>query len=1277
MPRPKLALVGSLVVVAAFLLSSLAGLGGASAGTAALAPSAGAGVRAVSPLAIGGPTPVAGPASCAGSTVYSGAQIVIHANGTVTPANAPIQRAGSVYTLDEPVNSSILILGSQLVFDGARCPISYVGTATGGNNTTVEVQGGSNVTVEAVEATGSFSTGIALIDTTAVTVINSSAQHATQIGIAAERSADVNVTRDNVSFSRTGIYFDLVVDGVALRDQANGSSSAAFESFSTIDVQYWDNVVLQTDGIGLVLEYDTGTVAQGNNFSNVAGDAIYEYGGSGGSIRDNDLHGTATYGVRVYVPVGPYSIQGNHITGYSEGIYLEDTYTSGVITVQGNSISDPGTYGIYLEYTGPVNLTGNRIAANATSTATYAIYAYYTYSAVSITGSTLVGGFPYGIYFESGGGSLTLSGNVLGNTTEYGLYAPDTYGLVVTHNDFAVNRTNSGTGISIGSAYPGGAFPTVISDNRLTGGWGTGINLAASETTVGIVGNDLVGTTSVGIDLGNTAGTTSIVGNDLSANATTARLDPSAYGIYVYSASSAPTGPITVLNNSFNGGLAYGIYLYSSGSGITVNDNSFLNVNDSALYDDATEYGPVVVTGNTMSLPRAASDAYGIYLNYVQAPVTITNNSIGGAPYYGIDLDSGSSVNISGNVITDPTGVGIYSEYAYGGVSVLNNRIVGNGSSWSLNATAIYVYDSGGGNVSWIGGNTISGGLGYGLESYYDYSPVNVIAGNSVNGTIFDGIYLYDPYGPTSIVDNAFSGNAQYGIYAAYLDNLTVSGNQFTRSNVSIEIYDTYGPVAIADNNASGSRIAIELSSSYFEGTVSVIGNDFAHSGAAYLNNSVLVAEANTFLGTPVVAFAGDSIQAFYHNNLESGTGSRLNFSGSVPVAGVLNAPLPIGGNYWTGYTPSNCLSGICSPAYLVPSVGGSSGYYDEYPLGQAWTNYAITFAESGLPVGTTWSVSIAGTVYTALAPEPIVYAPSNAEPIIYPYSIAGVGAYSVVTPASGSFVANGTARTISVSFARPAYSVTFEESGLAVGTVWYVNASGNASFASRAFSVSVAGAQNFSLGNLSNGTYSFRVAVGSPYYGTKAPAAANFTVAGAAVTVAYAYVYAPPMFNVTFSIVGLSSGASWSVAFDGHSSSSVGSTNAFVAPAGHYTFQVTVPSGFAVTPSNGTVTVVGGSVSVYLAATPVVATSPTTGGSTVSSGTFYALLAGLVVVLLLAIVGWVLYARRGGRSPPPSGGSPPAGAAGLNAWDGGSAPGGSSPGGPEAGSSPPPPPSA
>jgi len=270
----------------------------------------------------------------------------------------------------------------------------------------------------------------------------------------------------------------------------------------------------------------------------------------------------------------------------------------------------------------------------------------------------------------------------------------------------------------------------------------------------------------------------------------------------------------------------------------------------------------------------------------------------------------------------------------------------------------------------------------------------------------------------------------------------------------------------------------------------------------------------------------------------------------------------------------------------------------------------SIVFVESGLPAGSSWGVSLNGTVSNSTTAT-IAFAQPYGP---YPFTV-GVEAGYAVRPASGLINLIGPAVAVDVSFAPSnttppptTYLVSLLESGLSAGTDWTVSLGGVISSAS-------GDSINFEE---RNGTYSLRVNPIPEYL-------ANFT---SSIVVAGA----PVQLNVTFSSFGypaaitesgLPAHAVWSMSATNTATHQVilgqssTATIAVTLSNGSYTLVAFGPVGYAASVSPSHVTINGGSPTLIS-----VDFTPTSPGAVPPNSVVWLITGVLVITAVLGIVG-------------------------------------------------------
>ncbi|MCI4434872.1 MAG: S8/S53 family peptidase, partial [Thermoplasmata archaeon] len=143
-----------------------------------------------------------------------------------------------------------------------------------------------------------------------------------------------------------------------------------------------------------------------------------------------------------------------------------------------------------------------------------------------------------------------------------------------------------------------------------------------------------------------------------------------------------------------------------------------------------------------------------------------------------------------------------------------------------------------------------------------------------------------------------------------------------------------------------------------------------------------------------------------------------------------------------------------------------------------AWnfTHRAIIFKETGLPTGAKWYVNLSDGETSSSTTNTVLYYEKVYSSISYNVDNVTYGGYLYTpTPSSGSISVGWSDIYININFAKKTlYTVTFTESGLPSGTMWYVNLSNGQSFSLTTNTITF---------NEPNGTYSYTIATVNKSY--------------------------------------------------------------------------------------------------------------------------------------------------------------------------------------------------
>jgi hypothetical protein len=193
-----------------------------------------------------------------------------------------------------------------------------------------------------------------------------------------------------------------------------------------------------------------------------------------------------------------------------------------------------------------------------------------------------------------------------------------------------------------------------------------------------------------------------------------------------------------------------------------------------------------------------------------------------------------------------------------------------------------------------------------------------------------------------------------------------------------------------------------------------------------------------------------------------------------------LNVSLPNGTYYYRASTPPGFVTTDGQGFFNVSGASPAAVPIDFTAL----VTYSVTFSETGLPVGTNWTVAVSGGWggWGGWGHREFLVGTSNSSTLTfnlpngtYRFHVFEVEGY-VANGSGGWFIVNGSSpATITVAF-NPlvTYTVTFNESGLPAGTNWSV----------RVFGIDTAGAGFVrAVGNSTTTVIAFNLPNGTYFY--------------------------------------------------------------------------------------------------------------------------------------------------------------------------------------------------
>ncbi len=610
--------------------------------------------------------------------------------------------------------------------------------------------------------------------------------------------------------------------------------------------------------------------------------------------------------------------------------------------------------------------------------------------------------------------------------------------------------------------------------------------------------------------------------------------------------------PINGLAISSNGNYLYALVNEYYGSGIDYGSHlSVISTKTfSVLYNISTDWDPTSIAlgpgdytayvtsyyNSTISVLNLTTKIkpYSISLPSYANPIGIylspENNSL-----YVADngLNNISIINLSTNAISSYN-VGIYPvSISFANLYIANFIESGlpSGKSWSVNVDSISIL-SNKTNITFFEPNG-SHLYKIGLVPGYKPSPSSgtfIINGTNLNISITFTIVTYN----IKFVETGLPSGTNWSV--------TLNGTKESSSGNTIKFTEPNGSYSYFIETPIFESIGIQFILTHSTGTITVNGTNTGLN-VTYTTQYYLTMLANPSNGGIVYPESG-----WYNASTLINISTRPNISFKfVSWAGNGN------GSY-SGKIENTTIemnSPITEQANFVKV-------------------YNIVFTETGLKIGTLWSVTLNGTTETSTTDNITFNEPNGT----YSYSIGSVNGY-YVSPLSGLIKVNGSSVSQSIKFTLiivKTYSITFIESGLPSGTSWAVTLNGTENTSSK---TSITFYEP-------NGTYTYSIQQIPGY--SVAQSSGTITVFGSNITKYVIFVQSTQNeYYIIFQETGLPSGTSWSVTLNGTTKSTTGTSITFIVKNGTYNYKISLPSGYSSQYTSGTINVEGKSLVVPL----------------------------------------------------------------------------------------------
>ena len=846
---------------------------------------------------------------------------------------------------------------------------------------------GNGLTINGATREGVLLSGVTGVSVTDLKFIN------TDTSVYAFNDSGVSITKLNVdkTTNTSGSY------GIYAADSSNVliSGNVFNGTPSTIYVSYVDNLSIV-----------------GNTATNVSNEFIYVDAANNILISGNS---------------------GSNVTRtFNRGLDLEYVTSA---TVKGNTV-DNAYYGLYVYSDNYLNSSDNQIKNNGYDNAITFEYSNYISSSHDNASDSL----GYALYAYQGNGLNIQYDNF--NHSAYGSLINLEANVVISHSNFS-NVTNSiYYGLEV--SYSGTTILSYDSFNETTGPNSSVYLYYQSGATVMYMDN-LYGA-QYGLFL-------EYVSN-LYVNST--RID-SSYPVYngyssdntVFNSdtfvwmtrntalefSGSVNSNIAVVDSTFVSAMTYdgtGIYVASGlANNVVVSNNDFINVYY-AVYMDPGSGQNYNVSSNVMN-----NTYLGIEIYYVTG-LSVTGNQVLNAPDYNIELGYVTDANVSGNLLT-PGNISyypyaIYIYYSSGPIVVSHNTLTGNSTAYYF-IEGVYLYDD---SNAAVFDNKINAAE-YALDIEYSYYVSTF--GNTVTNSTY-GIYSYYNqvstfYGNTLV--NSSYGAYSYGDYLVSFYGNTFHGAIYYFAEVDYDVGVTY----YHNNFLGGNRVNVSITNSVsvdWNMSLPVGGNywsNYTGTGVDGIGTTPYAVGRGYMDYLPLTSRWASPTVTFVETGLPSGTAWQVTLGQTtITSSGNTITFQPSNGQYVTvtysirhesGYVASvNSSSLLLSGSSRVVTVS-----FSPY-------TYAVTFTETGLASGTSWSVTLNGATRTS-GTAAITFNESNGT---YTYSIGSVTGYSISTAAGSVTVSSGSG-SVAVKFTENSYTLTLVESGLSPGQTWTVTVNG------------------------------------------------------------------------------------------------------------------------------------------------------------------------------------------------------------------------------------------
>ncbi len=479
--------------------------------------------------------------------------------------------------------------------------------------------------------------------------------------------------------------------------------------------------------------------------------------------------------------------------------------------------------------------------------------------------------------------------------------------------------------------------------------------------------------------------------------------------------------------------------------------------------------------------------------------------------------------------------------------------------------------------------------------------------GDGTSGTSQNPSHLYSSAGKFTVLFNVTDSK---GYVAATSLRITVVSAPTGRASANV----TSGPVNLSvrfSGSVTGGTPAYSFSWKFGDGQTSSAQNPIH----VYRTVGVFTAQLNVTDSLGAYSLSSvtirTSIQSHYtvwfnESGLPTGTGWTVFVNNSLSSTTATSLPLSLlNGSYPYIVGVGNTSFHPVSANGHVPVSGGNVAVGVPFVL----TNYTLTFRQSSLPNGLSWSVDLGGTT-NSTSGGMVSYERTNGT---YSFGVTAPSGFGA-SPSSGQIPVSGANVTIDVTFEQLSFQVAFEEQGLPSGSNWSVTFNSHLQTSTGRWDNFTAPAGSYSYSATSPADYSV-----SPRTGPIDVNMANQTVL---------LTFAPVLYAVTFVEAGLPSGSTWSLHVGAIYVNGTGRSAQVDLFNGTYNYSTSVSPGYSSPNGTGSIRVVGAPLNLSMTFT-----KPSSSSNFFTSTTFYLAVAAVAALVAGTAIYFIGARRR--RNPP------------------------------------------